>query len=160
MAAPKSAKPQNLELNGQSFARGEVYEWQPTASSGTYVSRRIEEFQNFIVPIKPTVPMLVRIDSDDSTKITLRSSQEEDAELPATHTLLIIALSAFSILLILDVLQLVFLRDSWSEHATTLLFSVGQMLVLVSQLDQAILQYDLSSSNLAAVSWALLVSLR
>ena len=100
--------------------------------------------------------MLVRIDNDDSTKITLRSSQAEDAELPATQTLLIIALSAFSILLILDVLQLAFLRDSWSEHATTLLFSVGQMLVLVSQLDQVILQYDLSSSNLAAVSWALL----
>ena len=72
----KSAKPQNLELNGQSFARGEVYEWQPTASSGTYISRGIEEFKNFIVPIKPTAPMLVRIDSDDSTKITLRKRTE------------------------------------------------------------------------------------
>ena len=156
MAAPKSAKAQSLELNGQSFSRGEVYEWQPKASSGRYISRRIEEFENFVVPIKPTAPMLVRIDSDGSTKITLRSSQAEDAELPATQTLLIIALSAFSILILLDVLQLVFLRDSWTEHATALLFSVGQVLVLVSQLDQVILQYDLSSSNLAAVSWALL----
>ena len=156
MAPPKSAKAQSLELNGQSFSRGEVYEWQPKASSGRYISRGIEEFENFVVPVDPAAPMLVRIDSDGSTKITLRSSQAEDAELPATQTLLIIALSAFSILILLDVLQLAFLRDSWTEHATALLFSVGQVLVLVSQLDQVILQYDLSSSNLAAVSWALL----
>ena len=53
-------------------------------------------------------------------------------------------------------LQLVFLRDSWSEHAATLFLSICQMLVLFSQLDQAILQYDLSSSGFAAASWALL----
>ena len=87
-------------------------------------------------------------------KIALRLSEEENVEFPATNSLLVIALSAFSILLILDMLQLVFLRDSWSEHAATLFLSICQMLVLFSQLDQAILQYDLSSSNLAAVSWA------
>ena len=111
MAPPKSAKAQSLELNGQSFSRGEVYEWQPKASSGRYISRGIEEFENFVVPVDPAAPMLVRIDSDGSTKITLRSSQAEDAELPATQTLLIIALSAFSILILLDVLQLAFFYE-------------------------------------------------
>ena len=152
----QSAKPQRLELNGQSFARSEVYIWQPNASSETYVSRGTKELQNFIVPIKAEVPVLLRIDNDDSTKITLRLSEAENVEFLATNTLLIVALSAFSILFILDMLQLVFLRDSWSEHAATLFLSICQMLVLVSQLDQAILQYDLSSSGFAAASWALL----
>ena len=52
MAPLQSAKPQSLELNGQSFARGEVYEWQPNASLETYISRGTKELQNFIVPIK------------------------------------------------------------------------------------------------------------
>ena len=104
----QSSKPQRLELNGQSFARSEVYMWQPNASLETYISRGTKELQNFIVPIKAEVPVLLRIDNDDSTKITLRLSEAENVEFPATNSLLIIALSAFSILLILDMLQLGF----------------------------------------------------
>ena len=55
-------------------------------SSGRYISRGIEEFENFVVG-GPRSTDARENRQRRLNKITLRSSQAEDAELPATQTL-------------------------------------------------------------------------